>query len=68
MRSMYLVSPERTTRKSEAAKLRRYEVAGFSSLKEDCDKEGQDALSPSNELCSLQKVSPERSLSCIKDA
>ena len=52
MRSMYLVSPERTTRKSEAAKLRRYEVAGFSSLKEDCDKE----------------VSPERSLSCIKDA
>ena len=50
--SLQKVSPERTTRKSEAAKLRRYEVAGFSSLKEDCDKE----------------VSPERSVSCIKDA
>ncbi len=33
-------------------KIRSSEVAGFSSLKEDCDKE----------------VSPERSLSCIKDA
>ena len=40
-RSWHLVSPERTTRKSEAAKLRRYEVAGFSSLQE----EGNQALS-----------------------
>ena len=45
MRSMYLVSPERTTRKSEAANLRLYEVAGFSSLKEDCDKEGPTVCS-----------------------
>ena len=29
-RSEYLVSPERTTRKSKAAEQRRYEVAGFS--------------------------------------
>ena len=33
-RSWHLVSPERTTRKSEAAELRRYEVVGFSSLQE----------------------------------
>ena len=33
--SLQKVSPERTTRKSEAAEQRRYEVAGFSSLKEE---------------------------------
>ena len=38
-RSWHLVSPERTTRKSEAAELRRYEVARFSSLCEACGKE-----------------------------
>ena len=38
-RSWHLVSPERTTRKSEAAKLRRYEVAGFLSMKEEGTQE-----------------------------
>ena len=36
---------ERTTRKSEAAELRRYEVAGFSSLCEACGKEGPTVCS-----------------------
>ena len=44
-RSWHLVSPERTTRKSEAAEQRRYEVAGFSSLCEACGKEGPTVCS-----------------------
>ena len=44
-RSWHLVSPERTTRKSEAAKLRRYEVAGFSAGFSSLQEEGNQALS-----------------------
>ena len=49
-----------------------YLVAGWMSIFVACDKEGptkwEDALSLSNEQGSLQKVSSERSMSCIKDA
>ena len=47
-------------------------VAGWMSIFVACDQEGptkwEDALSLSNEQGSLQKVSSERSMSCIKDA